>query len=169
MFNSSYFLCTLFKVWLETSCTVARSLCGPQLLSTRHFRQCLSACSLVNLPLKTLLLPSLVPLLLRISHFTSLPWCGARAVGSPICHQPFFPAQSTSRTHGHQSCTGERCSTVPATKRVNSVPAKTRTVVHLLGVQGRDPGLMTMRARNFLSKRAGVFHIVLSSHGGGRT
>lgn len=150
MLNSSYFLCALFKAWPETSCTVARSLCGPQLLLTRHFRQCLSACSLVNLPIKTLLLPSLVPLLLCISHFTSLLRCGARAVGSPICHQP--PSLPDP----------------PAGHMATSL-APVGDAVPLLSVQVRGPGLTTFRARNFLSKRADVFHIVISFHGEGRT
>lgn len=85
MLNSSHFLHTLFKAWLETSCTVARSLCGPQLLSTRHFRHCLSVCSLVDLPL--------TPLFLRIS-WVPPPMVWDRGIGQPHLPPAPFPAWS---------------------------------------------------------------------------
>jgi len=144
--NSSYFLCTFFKAWLETSCGVARSLCGPQLLSTHHFRQCLSLCSLVNLHIKALLLPSLKPLLLHISPFTSFLWCAMRAVGSPICHQPLSLPDLPPVLHQW-----EMLSTFWAF----------RGETHIL--------LVTLRMRNYPLKRAEIFHIVISFHGGGRT
>lgn len=136
MLNSSNFLCTLFKAWqkylarLQEACVV--------LSFSQHI-------TLDSVPLHTPWLIFSSRRSFRIFPVFPLPWCGAGASGSPICHQPFALPDLPPVSHQW-----EMLSTFWVFRGETQV------------------FLITLRARNFLSKRA-VFHIVISFHGRGRT